>query len=93
MCFILFAALDIFSTRVASGATVLAVIGMLNMWQNFLFGITADSLHHLFIGVVRGVPQNILMYCVAYAIAKAIARLISRLMHEKPIGNSSLVVK
>jgi len=93
MCFILFAALDIFSTRVATGATMLAVVGMLNMWPNFLFGITADSLHHLFIGVVRGVPQNILMYCIAYAIAKAIARLISRLMHEKPIGNSSLIVK
>ena len=93
MCFVLFAALDLFSTRTATGVTVLAVIGMLNMWPNFLFGITADSLQQLFIGVVRGVPQNVLLYCIAYGIAKVISRLISRLVHEKSIVVSSLVVK
>ena len=66
---------------------------MLNMWPNFLFGITADSLQQLFIGVVRGVPQNVLLYCIAYGIAKVISRLISRLMREKSNADSLIAVK
>ncbi len=75
MCLILFAAIDLFSIRTVSGQVTLAAIGMLNIWPNFLFGITADSLHHLFIGVVRGVPQSILLYTVVFAIAKMISSL------------------
>lgn len=90
MCFVLFAALDIFSTRTAAGVTVLSVIGMLNMWPNFLFGITADSLQHLFGGVVRGVLQSVLMYCIAYAIAKVLSNLLSKLLNNKPEIHSVL---
>lgn len=91
MCFVLFAALDIFSMRSATGVTVLSVIGMLNMWPNFLFGITADSLHYLFIGVARGVPQSVLLYCIAYAIAKVLSNLISKLLSDKPVSNSEFM--
>jgi len=93
MCFILFIALDIFSKRTAAGVTVLSVIGMLNMWPHFLFGITADSLQQLFIGVARGVPQSVLMYCIAYGIAKLLSTLISKLLNDKSEINSVLAVK
>lgn len=93
MCLVLFMALDLFAIRVATGKVELAVIGMLNVWPNFLFGITADSLHYLFIGVVRGVIQSVLLYSIVFAISKVISGLITMLMHKKPIVNSSFAVK
>ena len=74
MCFILFAALDIFSKPTINRTIIISVIGMLNLWPNFLFGITADSFHALFIGVVRGVLQSVLMYFIVFWIAKMITK-------------------
>lgn len=88
MCLILFAAVDIFSIRSSSGQVTLAVIGMLNVWPNFLFGITADSLEHLFVGVVRGVPQSVILYSIAFAIAK----LFSNVFLSMSRGRSSALV-
>ena len=77
MCFILFAALDIFSKPSANGVITISVIGMLNLWPNFIFGITSDSFHALFIGVVRGIPQSVLLYFIAFTIAKFITKTFS----------------
>jgi hypothetical protein len=76
-CFMLFAAIDLFSKREASGAVTISVIGMLNLWPNFIFGITADSLHHLFISLIRGVIQPILLYFTAVMIMKFIIKTFS----------------
>jgi hypothetical protein len=54
---------------------VLSVIGMLNIWPNFLFGISADSLSALFIGVVRGVVQNVTLYSILFFIVRFISLL------------------
>ncbi len=75
ICLILFTALDIFALRTFAGVTVLSAIGMLNLWNNFLFGITADSLTHLFIGVARGVPQSILLYAIVLVLAKIMLKI------------------
>ena len=93
MCLILFVAIDIFSSRTAAGATMLSVIGMLNVWPNFLFGITADSLHHLFIGVVRGVVQPVILYAIVLAIAKGLSSLYLKLTHSKSSFNSKPIVE
>ena len=92
MCLILFAAIDIFSSRTVAGASVLSVIGMLNVWPNFLFGITADSLHHLFSGVVRGVVQSVVLYAIIFAIAKGLSNLYLKLSHSKSSFNSAPIV-
>ena len=91
MCLILFIAIDLFSTRNAAGMTVLSVIGMLNVWPNFLFGITADSLHHLFIGVVRGVVQPVILYAIVFALAKGLSNLYLKLTHSKSSFNSAII--
>jgi hypothetical protein len=70
MCLVLFSAIDIFSKRTNDGLITISAIGMLNLWPNFLFGITADSLHALFIGVVRGILQTAVLYFIAISIAK-----------------------
>ena len=93
MCLILFAAIDIFSSRTATGVTALSVIGMLNVWPNFLFGITADSLHHLFSGVVRGVVQSFILYAIVFAIAKGLSNLYLKFLNTKPIINSAPIVE
>jgi hypothetical protein len=71
----LFAAIDIFALQTVSGVTILSVIGMLNLWPNFLFGITADSIHHLFNSVVRGVLQSVALYAFMFSISKGLAIL------------------
>ena len=76
MCMVLFVALDLFSFQDAIGKTEMAVIGMLNIWQHFLFGITADSFHYLFIGVVRDLPQSVILYAIVFYIARALSDLI-----------------
>jgi hypothetical protein len=83
ICLVLFAAMDIFSIQTASGSAVLAVIGMLNVWPNFLFGITADSLQHLIDGVVRGVPQSVLLYAILFVIAKFISNVLLAMIHGR----------
>jgi len=93
MCLILFAAVDVFTIQTSSGRVVLAVIGMLNVWPNFLFGITADSLQHLFVSVVRGVPQSVLLYSIVFYIAKSLSNLVNLVLKIKPAGNSGVVVK
>ncbi len=89
MCLTLFAAIDIFSIQTLSGKVELAVIGMLNTWPNFLFGITADSLHHLFLGVVRGVLQSVFLFLIVFAVAKLLSNIF---LIIKPVSDSSLIV-
>ncbi len=83
MCLVLFAALDVFSIQNISGKVELAVIGMLNTWPNFLFGITADSLHHLFIGVVRGVLQSVILYSIVFAIVKLLSKVLTSYSYQR----------
>jgi hypothetical protein len=77
ICFLLFAAIDLFSKRETTGVITISVIGMLSLWSHFIFGITADSLHPLFIGLVRGIIQPILLYLIAFRIAKFIIKSFS----------------
>jgi len=93
ICLILFTAIDLFAFRTSDGKVEPAVIGMLNVWTNFLFGITADSLHYLFIGVVRGVIQTVTLYSIVFAISKAISGLILKVMRGKSVITSSLIAK
>jgi hypothetical protein len=73
MCLILFTTIDIFTSRKKTGVATLSVIGMVQVWPNFLFGITADSLHHLLISAVRGVIQPVILYAIVFAIAKGMS--------------------
>lgn len=83
MCLILFASLDIFSFQSVTGVITVSVIGMLNIWTHFLFGITADSLHALFMGVFRGVPQTVFLYAILLFIAKVLSNLWLKMTHAK----------
>lgn len=86
MCFILFAAIDMFSIPVASGLAGLSVIGMLNVWPNFLFGITADSLHFLFQSVARGIFQSVLLYSITFHIAKSLSNLVQDIKPSRALA-------
>ncbi len=72
--FVLFSVIDIFAKRSSSGFSELSIIGMLNIWPNFLFGLTNDSLHSMFIGVFRGAFQATFLFLIAVFFAKLIAK-------------------
>lgn len=93
MCLVLFAAIDIFAIRTATGVATLSVIGMIHVWPNFLFGITADSLHQLLNSAVRGVVQSVILYAIIFAIAKLLSNIYLKISNTKPIVNAHLIVE
>lgn len=76
ICPILFLAHDLLSYRSANGRVFLSALGMLGIWKLFQYGITAESLQAMFMGVVRGVPQNIILYLVIFHMARLGARTL-----------------
>lgn len=91
MCLILYTSIDIFSTRTAEKVTILSAIGMLHIWPNFLFGITADSLHHLFNSAFRDVLQSVLLYTIIFAIAKGLSNIYLKFFLSNSINRSDNV--
>lgn len=77
VCMILFITLDILSFRSVQGTMCVSALGMLGIWRMFQYGISAESLHVLFIGVVRGLPQTIILYLVIFHIARMGARMLA----------------
>lgn len=74
VCPILFLAHDLLAYRSANGSVWISTLGMLGIWKLFQYGISAESLQHIFIAVVRGVPQGIILYLLIFHIARAGAR-------------------
>lgn len=91
ICIILFVSIDIFSTRTSEKVTVLSAIGMLHIWDNFLFGITAESLHHLFNSAFRDVVQSVFLYAIVFAIARGLSNIHLRLTNVAPASNSTFM--
>jgi hypothetical protein len=76
ICPLLFMAHDLLSYRSANGRVFLSALGMLGIWKLFQYGISAESLQALVMGVVRGLPQNILLYLVIFHMARLGARML-----------------
>lgn len=74
VCPLLFLAQDVLSYRSSQGNVVVSALGMLGIWKLFQYGISAESLQALFMGVVRGLPQNILFFLVTFHLARVSAR-------------------
>jgi hypothetical protein len=79
ICLVLFAALDLLSYRSAQGGMLVSALGMLAIWKMFQYGITTESVQGFFIMVVRGVPQNILIYLLCFHIARGGANMLASL--------------
>jgi hypothetical protein len=79
ICPILFLAHDLLSYRSANGGVLLSTLGMLGIWKLFLYGISAESLHAIFMGVVRDLPQSIILFLVIFHMARMGARMLGSL--------------
>jgi hypothetical protein len=79
ICPILFLATDVLSYRTPQGHVLISTLGMLGIWKLFQYGITTESLQGFFMMVVRGVPQNILIYLFALWIARSGANALATL--------------
>jgi hypothetical protein len=66
ICPILFLATDLLSYRSEQGHVLVSALGMLGIWKLFQYGITTESLQGFFMMVLRGVPQNILIYLLTF---------------------------
>ncbi|MGB2833338.1 MAG: hypothetical protein WBC07_10330 [Methylotenera sp.] len=77
ICLILFLAMDFLAFRASSGQVFISALGMLGIWRLFQYGITAESLHLIFMSVVRGLPQNIALYLTVYYVSQLIVKLLA----------------
>ncbi len=79
VCPILFLAHDLLAYRSPGGSVWISTLGMLGIWKLFQYGISAESLHYIFMAVVRGVPQGIVLYLLIFHIARIGAGMLSSL--------------
>jgi hypothetical protein len=79
MCPILFLVTDLLSYRTAQGNVLISALGMLGIWKLFQYGITNESLQGFFMMVVRGAPQNILIYLLTFWMARSGANALATL--------------
>jgi hypothetical protein len=79
ICPILFLAHDLLSYRSSNGGVLVSTLGMLAIWKLFQYGISAESLQYIFMAVVRGLPQNIILFLLIFHIARMGARMLGSL--------------
>lgn len=83
LCLVLFVCIDLLAFRTVQGNMVVSALGMLGIWRMFQYGISAESLHFLFIAIVRGVPQGIALYLVVYHLSRIGANSLSNAVGGK----------
>ncbi|WP_342617502.1 hypothetical protein [Rhodoferax sp. GW822-FHT02A01] len=79
LCLLLFICVDVLAYRNAQGGMWISALGMLGIWRMFQYGISAESLHFLFMSIVRGLPQNLALYLLIYYLSRAVARFLAQL--------------
>jgi hypothetical protein len=79
VCPILFLAHDLLTYRSPSGRVLVSTLGMLGIWNLFQYGISAESLQSIFMGVARGLPQKIILFLLIFHIARVGSRMLGSL--------------
>ena len=74
MCLFIFAIMDLLTERSSVGTAFISAIGMMKIWQLFIYGVTAESFEAVAIFVFREVPQMIALYCSLLGICKIFLR-------------------
>jgi hypothetical protein len=78
----LFTAYDTFGVRTAAGRLALSPLIVVLIWSlvgtTASFGFGAESVTAIPAGIVRGIPQDILVYLVAAWMARSVGRLFGR---------------
>lgn len=69
-CLALYAVLDLLTIHLVSAPAYICAVGMMNTWQLFIYGITADSFEGIVFLFVREVPQMIAIYCALLGLYK-----------------------
>jgi hypothetical protein len=75
MCLFAFALVDLQAKRDRQGAVVVSAVGMLAIWKLFQYGVAAESLHAWVGLLLRGLPQNIVLFLLVALVARALGSL------------------
>jgi hypothetical protein len=71
MCLLSFALVDLLAHRDRNKNILLSAVGMLAIWKLFQYGVAAESLHAWIGLLLRGLPQNIVLFLVIALVARA----------------------
>ncbi|PZP34339.1 MAG: hypothetical protein DI603_05100 [Roseateles depolymerans] len=77
--FVVFWSIDLLAYALPSGRVAVSALGLLGIWPLFQYGICTESITGLLSYIVRGLPQNVLIYTVAIACASLGLRMWSRM--------------
>jgi len=84
ICMVLFNLMSLL-TRREKAFILISTPGMLMMWQLFISGITAESLHQTFNFIFRNFFQMLIIYLVIYWICRMFVSRVSIENHDAPI--------
>lgn len=79
-CPIIFWSQDLFASRTTRTGVLVSAVGMLGIWKLFQYGLTAESIQAIFITVVRGLPQVIVLYLLIFHVSRLGARALGQLV-------------
>ena len=82
-CPILFLTIDVLSYRSDKGGVLVCALGMLGIWRLFQYGITTESIQGFLMIVVRGMPQNIVIYLLCFTLARFGSGMLNSLFGGK----------
>ena len=77
ICPLLFLSHDLFLYLGSSDRIEISPLGMISIWNLFLYGITADNVQVIVMGILRGLPQNIIIYLIIFYFARWIASVLA----------------
>lgn len=77
--FVVFWSIDLLAYALPSGRVAVSALGLLGIWPLFQYGICTESITGLLSYIVRGLPQNVVIYTVAIACASLGLRMWSRM--------------
>jgi hypothetical protein len=90
MCAVLFYLMDLLTVREAGDVAHVSAVGILQIWNYFLSGLSYEALHLAFWFVVRVFWQTLLIYVVLLAIGQLFSSKTLAVAQPPPEGNAKL---
>lgn len=72
ICLVMFYVKDLFSYKTATGAVMIAPVGLFGIYGIFLSGINTESMQQYVSDIVRGTPQSIILYVSIFQFARLV---------------------
>jgi hypothetical protein len=85
ICLLLFGLMDLLTVRTTAGKATLCTLGMLQIWNFFLSGISYEGLHLVVYWIFRNFEQMVLIYVLVLALTRLVAAILRPAAPANPL--------